>query len=97
MSYRPKEAEQMAVQAKLASRLGSHQFLTLFADLQVLDIKRGTLEVRVGSPASATVIEAAYGGLLAVIVESVVRKPVRSVSVLVRAPTSDARPELDRS
>lgn len=97
MSYRPKEAEQMAVQAKLASRLGSREFLSLFADLQILDIKRGTLKVRVGSPVSARIIESIHGGLLAVVVESVVKKPVKSVNVVVRAAETGVQAMLDRS
>lgn len=81
MAYCPTETERLAVQARLASRLGQSLFQRLFVGFEIAELEGGTLQVWVQSETSANVIERHYPGLLAVIVESVVKRPVKYVNI----------------
>jgi hypothetical protein len=84
MTFRPTDVEQFAIQAKLNMRVGSKVYDSLFVGMQIVGVASGGLQVLVRSDHCAHVIERNYLGMLAVIAESVLRKPIRSVTVVSR-------------
>jgi hypothetical protein len=84
MTYRPTDVEQFAIQAKLSMRLGSSVYDSLFVGMHIAGVVGGGLQVLVRSDHCAHVIERNYLGILAVITESVLKKPIRSVTVVSR-------------
>ena len=84
MTYRPTDVEQHAIQAKLNMRLGSRVYDSLFVGMHVAGVVSGGLQVLVRSDHCAHVIEHNYLGVLAVITESVLKRPIRSVTVVSR-------------
>jgi hypothetical protein len=84
MTFKPTEVEQFAIQAKLNMKVGSEVFDSVFVGMQIVGVFRGGMQVLVRSDHCAHVIERNYLGILAVIAESVLRKPIRSVTVASR-------------
>jgi hypothetical protein len=84
MTFRPTEVQQLAIQAKLNMRVGSQVYDGVFAGMQIAGVLQGVMQVLVRSEYCANVIEKNYLGTLAVIAESVLKKPVKSVTVVPR-------------
>jgi hypothetical protein len=82
MTFKPTEVQQFAIQAKLNMRVGGKVYDTLFAGMQIAGVLQGALRVLVRSEYCADVIEKNYIGTLAVIAESVLKKPVKSVTIV---------------
>jgi len=84
MTFKPTDVQQLAIQAKLNMRLGSQVYDSVFTGMQIAGVLQGVMQVWVRSEYCANVIEKNYLGTLAVIAESVLKKPVRSVTVVPR-------------
>jgi len=84
MTFKPTDVQQLAIQAKLNMRLGSQVYDSVFTGMQIGGVLQGVMQVWVRSEYCANIIEKNYLGTLAVIAESVLKKPVRSVTVVPR-------------
>jgi len=84
MTFKPTDVEQFAIQAKLNMKVGSRVFDSLFLGMKIVGVLHGGMQVSVRSDHCAHVIERNYLGILAVIAESVLKKPIRSVTVVSR-------------
>jgi hypothetical protein len=79
---KPTDIQQFAIQAKLSMQLGAEIFDTMFAGIEIAGLSDGEMRVLARSDHCAKVIEKNYLGMLAVIVESVLRRPVKFVTVV---------------
>ena len=84
MTFKPTDVEQFAIQAKLNMKVGSRVFDSLFLGMKIVGVLHGGMQVSVRSDHCAHAIERNYLGILAIIAESVLRKPIRSVTVVSR-------------
>jgi hypothetical protein len=78
---KPTDIQQFAIQAKLSLRLGARVFDAVFAGIEIAGLSNGEMRVLARSERCANVIEQNYLGILAVIVESILKRPVRFVTV----------------
>jgi hypothetical protein len=79
---RPTTAQQQAIQAKLNFMLGPEIYDRLFLGFICGDVQDKTASVFVENEDVAGIINAEYSWHIAVIVESILKTPVRFVSVL---------------
>jgi phage-related minor tail protein len=78
---KPTDIQQFAIQAKLSMQLGPEVFDAIFVGTEIAGLSNGEMRVLARSEHCASVIEQNYLGMLAVIVESVLRRPVRFATV----------------
>ena len=78
---KPTDTQQFAIQAKLSMKLGPQVFDTIFVGSEIAGLSNGEMRVLARSEHCADVIERNYLGLLAVIVESILKRPVKFVTV----------------
>jgi hypothetical protein len=83
-SFRPTEIERFAIDAKLNLFFGATLYDRVFLGFEVLELVRD--ELRGWSPSEhyAAVIDVRYSAAVAWIAQTVLNRPVRRVSVLVR-------------
>jgi len=87
----PSKAQQQAIEAKLNFLLGAEEFDRLFLGFICGDVDGDVINVFVENENRAAEIEAKYSWHVAVIVESVLKRPVKLVNVLPKD-FSDSRP-----
>jgi hypothetical protein len=78
---KPTDIQQFAIQAKLSMKLGPRVFDSIFVGFEISGLSNGEMRVLARSEYCAEVIENNYLGMLAVIVESVLKRPVKFVTV----------------
>jgi hypothetical protein len=78
---KPTDVQQFAIQAKLSMQLGPKVFDSMFAGIEIAGLHNGEMKVLVRSEHCANVIEKHYLGTVAVVAESVLKKPVRFVTI----------------
>jgi hypothetical protein len=81
--FRPTRHEHHAIEAKLNMLLGASLYDKLFMGFEVISIRRGVLDVQVSSH-SADIIQRAYSLHVAIVVESVLKRAVKSVNLYAR-------------
>jgi hypothetical protein len=81
-AMKPTDIQQFAIQAKLSMQLGAEIFDTMFAGIEIAGLSDGEMRVLVRSERCAKIIEENHLGMLAVIVESILRRPVKFVTVV---------------
>jgi hypothetical protein len=81
---KPTDIQQFAIQAKLSMQLGPKVFDSMFAGIEIAGLFNGEMRVLVRSEHCASVIEKNYLGTLAVIAESILKKPVKFVTVVAK-------------
>jgi hypothetical protein len=79
---KPTDVQQLAIQARLSMQVGPKVFDSMFAGMEIAQLSQGELRVLVPSQHCANVIERNYPGTLAVIAESILKRPVKSVTVV---------------
>ena len=79
---KPTDIQQLAIQARLSMQVAPKVFDRMFAGMEISELSNGELRVLVRSQYCANVIEQNYAGTLAVIAESILRRPVMSVTVV---------------
>jgi hypothetical protein len=80
-AMKPTEIQQFAIQAKLNMRLGPEVFDAVFLGTEIAGLSNGEMRVLARSEHCAHAIENNYLGTLAVIVESVLKRPVKFATV----------------
>jgi hypothetical protein len=80
---RPTRHEHHAIEAKLNMLLGASVYDELFIGFEVISIRRGVLDVHVSSR-SAAIIQRTYSLHVAIVVESVLKRAVKSVNLYAR-------------
>ena len=83
-SFRPTEIEQFAIDAKLNLFFGATLYDRVFLGFEVLELVDGVLRGWSPSEHLAAVIDVRYSAAVAWIAQTVLNRPVRRVSVLVR-------------
>ncbi len=83
-SFRPTEIEQFAIDAKLNLFFGATLYDRVFLGFEVLELVDGELRGWSPSEHRAAVIDVRYSAAVAWIAQTVLNRPVRRVSVLVR-------------
>ena len=78
---KPTDIQQLAIQAKLSMQLGAQVFDTVFVGIEIASVTNGEMRVLAGSERCADLIEKNYLGMLAVIVESILKRPVKFATV----------------
>jgi hypothetical protein len=78
--FRPTRHEHHAIEAKLNMLLGASVYDELFIGFEVVSVRRGILNVHV-SLDSADLIQQKYSLHVAIVVESVLKRAVKSVSL----------------
>lgn len=78
---KPTDTQQFAIQAKLSMQLGPEVFDTVFVGTEIAAVSNGEMRVLAHSAHCASVIESKYLGMLAVIVESVLKQPIKFATV----------------
>jgi hypothetical protein len=81
--FRPTRHEHHAIEAKLNMLLGASVYDKLFIGFEVISIRRGVLDVHVNSQ-SADTIQRTYSLHVAIVVESVLKRAVKSVNLYPR-------------
>jgi hypothetical protein len=79
---KPTDVQQLAIQARLSMQVGPKVFDSMFAGMEIAQLSHGELRVLVPNRHCAKVIERHYPGTLAVIAESILKRPVKSVTVV---------------
>ncbi len=82
--YRPTPIEQLAILAKLNMLLGRHEYDRLFLQFECLGVDAGIADVFVRNEYQAVQIDSNYHVHVAIAVESVIKRAVKSVNVLPR-------------
>jgi hypothetical protein len=83
-SFRPTKIEQFAIEAKLNLMFGANVYDRIFLGFEVLEIVDDELRGWAPTEHGAAVIDVHYASKLAWIAETVLKRPIRRVSVLVR-------------
>jgi len=78
----PSKAQQQAIEAKLNFVLGADTYDRLFLGFICGGVDDDTVDVFVRDEETATIVGTEYSWHVAVIVENVLRRPVRRVNVL---------------
>jgi hypothetical protein len=78
---KPTDIQQFAIQAKLSMQVGAEIFDSIFVGTEISGLSNGEMRVLARSTRCANVIEDNYLGVLAVIAESVLRRPVKFATV----------------
>jgi hypothetical protein len=78
---KPTDIQQFAIQAKLSMQLGPEVFDTVFVGIEIAGVSNGEMRVLARSERCAELIEKNYLGMLAVIVESILKRPVKFATV----------------
>jgi hypothetical protein len=78
---KPTDIQQFAIQAKLSMKLGPEVFDTVFLGTEIAELSHDEMRVLARSEHCANIIERNYLGMLAVIVESVLKRPVKFATV----------------
>jgi hypothetical protein len=81
-AMKPTDVQQLAIQARLSMQVAPKVFDLMFAGMEIAELSDGELRVLVRSQHCANVIEQNYVGTLAVISEGILRRPVKSVTVV---------------
>jgi hypothetical protein len=81
--FRPTRHEHHAIEAKLNMLLGASVYDELFIGFEVISVRRGVLDVHVSSDTVA-IIRRAYSLHVAIVVESVLKRAVKSVNLYPR-------------
>jgi hypothetical protein len=82
--YLPTPVEQLAIQARLNFMLGPREYDRLFIDFVCGEIRGMGAQVFARSEYNANEIAEHYAAHVAIAIESIVRRPIRSVKVLPR-------------
>jgi hypothetical protein len=82
--YCPSPVEQLAIQARLNFMLGPRDYDCWFLGFQCATIQGNTARVLVRSQDSAAQVGLHYATHVAIAIESVLKRPIRSVNVLPR-------------
>ena len=88
--FRPTEIEQQAIDAKLNRMFGARLYDRIFLGFEVLAVVDDELRGWSPSEHCAAVIDVHYSARVAWIAQSVLNRPVRRVSVLMRGLKHDA-------
>ena len=91
--YRPTSIENLAIQARLNFILGAREYDGLFIGFECGHIQGKTAHVFARSEHNAHQIGSRYSTHVAIAVESVIKRPIKTVHVLPRH-FSDSRPEI---
>jgi hypothetical protein len=83
-SFRPTKIEQLAIDAKLNCIFGAKVYDRVFLGFEVLEVVNDELRAWAPSEHQAAVIDVRYSGKVAWIAQTVLNRPVRRVSVLLR-------------
>jgi hypothetical protein len=83
----PSPSQQHAIDAKLSFMLGAEIFDRLFLGFVCGPVAQYTVRVFVDNEEKAAIIESEYSWHVAVIVESVMKTPVKFVNVLPKNPS----------
>jgi hypothetical protein len=81
-AMQPTDVQQLAIQARLSMQVDPKVFDSMFAGMEVAGLSNGELRILVRSQHCANVIEQNYLGTLAVIAEAILKRPVKSVTVV---------------
>jgi hypothetical protein len=81
--YRPSPVEQLAIQARLNFILGPREYDTLFLNFECGEIHGTSVQVFARSEYNAKQIALNYPMHVAIAIESIVKRPIRSVNVLI--------------
>src|ERR1700694_5399193 len=81
-SFRPTKIQQFAIEAKLNLMFGASVYDRIFLGFEVLEIVDGELRGWAPTEHGAAVIDVHYASKLAWIAETVLKRPIRRVSVL---------------
>lgn len=79
--YRPTEAEQLAIKARLNFILGAEEFDRLFLGFECGEIVDQIAHVYTPTEYYAARIDSGYQLHIAVAIESVIKKPIKAVNV----------------
>jgi hypothetical protein len=82
--YLPTPVEQLAIQARLNFMLGPREYDRLFVNFTCGEIRGMSAQVFARSEYTANQIALHYGAHVAITIESIIRRPIRSVNVLPR-------------
>jgi hypothetical protein len=82
-AFRPTRHEHHAIEAKLNMLPGASVYDELFIGFEVICVRRGVLDVHVSSH-SADIIQRTYSLHVAIVVESVLKRAVKSVNLCPR-------------
>jgi hypothetical protein len=82
---KPTDIQQFAIQAKLSMKLWAEVFDTVFLGTEIAELSHGEMRVLARSEHCAKIIERNYLGMLAVIAESVLKRPVKFATVASRS------------
>src|SRR5690242_4617587 len=88
-SFRPKQIEQLAVEAKLNCMFGAQVYDSVFLGFEVLEVVKDELRAWSPSEYCAAVIEVQHSGKVAWIAQSVFKRPIRRINVLLRGMKHD--------
>jgi hypothetical protein len=88
LMYRPSLVEQFAIQARLNFILGSREYDRLFLGFECGRIHQKSAEVFARSEHNANQIASDYSLHVAIAIESVIKRPVKSVRVLPKSSVS---------
>ncbi len=80
--YRPSSVEQLAIQARLNFILGPKEYDRLFLGFECADIHENSARVFARSEYNAVQIASNYSLHVAIAIESVIKRPVKTVMVL---------------
>jgi hypothetical protein len=78
----PSKAQQQAIEAKLNFALGAETYDRLFLGFICGDVDNDTVDIFVQNEDTAAIVCIGYSWHVAVVVESVMKKPVKCVNVL---------------
>ena len=81
--YRPSPVEQLAIQARLNFILGLVEYDRLFLNFECREIRDTSVQVFARSEYNANQIAENYPVHVAIAIESIIKRPIRSVNVLV--------------
>jgi hypothetical protein len=82
--YLPTAVQQLAIQARLNFMLGVGEYDRLFIDFACGEIRGQSVQVFARSEHNADEIAQHYAAHVAIAIESIVKRPIRSVKVLPR-------------
>lgn len=88
-SFRPTAIEQLVIEAKLNLLFGATVYDRLFLGFEVLEVNKDELRAWASSEHRAAVIEVRHSGKVAWIAQTVFKRPIRQVSVLLRGMRHD--------
>jgi len=88
-SYRPNEIEQLALEAKLNFIFGAQVYDSVFLGFEILEVVEHELRAWSPSEHCAAVIEVQHSRKVAWIAQSVFKRPVRRINVLLRGMKHD--------